>query len=551
MWWDSPVLLIAVAVGAILASLIADRRPAIATALPSVTVPIVAAVSGVALAFSDASPTGWTPFDIVLRIAFGAVVPLAAARAGSLATSWLLLVAAVTVVITEPPAAVVTAVAAGVFWSLATAGVAKRETAAVAAAAGVVPMGFVDWPLASGLSAAAVAVAATPVLLVGLVRADRRVRNRILLGVGLTVLVLGAGAGVGLGSALSAKSDIDTATDLAVDGIDRIGDDDGVAQQRLRDAATHFDDAESKLTAFWAKPALLVPAVAQQSRAVATMASAGADLARTAADATDEADIDSIRPTNGRVDLAALAELSDPLQRSVASLRHASTRLADIRSPLLLPPIVDRLDTLEGEVDDALESASLASDAVALAPEMLGADGPRRYFVALDNPAESTANGGFMGNWAEIVAEDGQLRLQSTGRVRDLRDGGPDPQGRTLVGEDEFVRNYTDSAARLWGNINFTPDNPTVSRIIAQLYPQSGGSELDGVITVTPGRPRRLPRAHRAHPGRGLPGSTHQRERPSDPAARPVPRVPQGRGRRPRGVPVQRGARALRPVDVR
>ena len=40
--------------------------------------------------------------------------------------------------------------------------------------------------------------------------------------------------------------------------------------------------------------------------------------------------------------------------------------------------------------------------------------------------------------------------------------------------------------ARYWGLIGFSPDFPTVGSIIAQLYPRSGGSEIDGVIAIDP-----------------------------------------------------------------
>ncbi|HAS08901.1 MAG TPA: hypothetical protein DCS55_00015, partial [Acidimicrobiaceae bacterium] len=290
----------------------------------------------------------------------------------------------------------------------------------------------------------------------------------------------------GLVAALGARTDVDRAVEFATSGIDRLGDDDERARADLLDAAGAFESARDDLTVWWARPALLVPGVAQQSRAVTTMASAGSDLARTAADATENADVDSIRPRNGRVDLDALDALSEPLQRSLASLRDADTRLDDVETPLLLGPLAERLDTLRTEVTDALGSAELAAQAVDVAADLLGADGPRRYFIAFQNPAEATANGGFMGNWAEIVADDGTLTLTRSGRSRELTEGGANPEGRRIEGEPEFVEVYGQSAARYWGNINYTPDHPTVARIMAQLYPESGGAELDGVIALTP-----------------------------------------------------------------
>lgn len=480
------VLLLAVAAGALIVAVPAVLRPALPMALPPWLVWVAAAGGAVAVGLSDAAPTGWSALDLVLRVGFGALVPLAAARAGSIPTAWLLLVSVATLLVADAPAEAVAAVAAGAFFALMASGTTTPAAAAIAAAAGIAPLAHADWPLATGASAIAMAVATVLVLLVGLIRADQRVGSRIAVAAVLIIVVLGLGAAAGLVAALQARDDVDTAVDFATTGIDQLGDDDDAARRNLRDAAAAFEGAESSLDVWWGKAALLVPGVAQQARAVRTMASAGAELARTAADATEDADVNSVQPVDGRIDLEALAALQEPLERSLGALQRADARLEDVDSPLLLELVAERLDELRTEVGDALGSAELAAEAVEVAPQLLGADGPRRYFVAFQNPAESTANGGFMGNWAEIVADDGQLILARSGRNRELTDGGPNPEGRTIEGEEEFLQNYPYEPARYWGNINLTPDHPTVGRIMAQLYPQSGGAEVDGVIAITP-----------------------------------------------------------------
>lgn len=481
------MLLVAVAVGALVTAVLAVLRPDLPTRVPPVLAWVGVIGGAAAVGVADTAPTGSEPVDLVLRVGFGALVPLAASKAGPLTTCWLHIVAVATLLIAvDAPAGPVAGVAAGAFLALTAAAATTPAMASLTAAAAIAVMAHVDWPVFTGASAAALAVAVVPVLLAGLASAGSPWRGRIVVGTSLAVVLLGAAAAAGLVAALSARSDIDRAVDLARDGIDRIGDDGDRARADLLDAAGAFASAEEDLTVWWARSALLVPGVAQQSRAVTTMASAGADLARTAADATEDADVDSVRPRDGQVDLDALAALQEPLDRSLAALRDADARLDKIETPLLVGPLADRLVTLRTEVTDALGSADLAAQAIDVAPQLLGADGPRRYFVAFQNPAESTANGGFMGNWAEIVADDGLLTLTRSGRSRDLTNGGADPEGRRIEGEPEFVEVYGQSAARFWGNINFTPDHPTVSRIMAQLYPQSGGEELDGVIGLTP-----------------------------------------------------------------
>jgi hypothetical protein len=219
---------------------------------------------------------------------------------------------------------------------------------------------------------------------------------------------------------------------------------------------------------------------------VSTMASAGADLTRTAVEASAEADVDAVRPRDGQVDLAALEDLVDPLDRSLVALQRTAVRLDGVRSPLLVAPVADRLDDLRTDVEGALGSAELASQAVAVAPDLLGADGPRRYFLALQQPAESRALGGFLGSWGEIVTDQGRFELVRTGRYADLRDEGVPAGERQVEAPAELVARYGDPVPTTWGLLGFSPDLPTVADLMVQLYPQSGGEEIDGVFAVDP-----------------------------------------------------------------
>jgi hypothetical protein len=480
------VVVLALATGAVGAAALANLAPARLADPPPILVHIAAATAGLALLAADTAPTGWAPFDAVLRAGLGIAVVLAAARAGSLATGWLASVCAFSATVAIAPAPWAPAAGLGVHLALVVAGLTSPAGRAVVAAAAIAPMGHLDWPLLTGAGAAATAVAVTPVLLAGLARAPRAVRAPVLATVGASVLLAAVGAVGGALAALAARDDVDVAVRAATDGLDLLGDDDDAARARLTEAAESFESAEATLRVWWARPALLVPAVAQQSRAVATMASTGADLSRSAVEASLDADLERVRPRDGTVDLVALAELADPLERSVASLSRAADRLDGVRSPLLVAPVADRLVDLRERVDGALGSAELAGQAVEVAPAMLGADGPRRYFLAFHNPAELRGIGGFMGSWAEMIVDRGRFELVRTGRLRELGSGTAGPGTLRVEGEEEFVARYGPAAARTWGLLSFTPDFPTLARLATQLYPQTTGASLDGVASLTP-----------------------------------------------------------------
>jgi hypothetical protein len=109
-----------------------------------------------------------------------------------------------------------------------------------------------------------------------------------------------------------------------------------------------------------------------------------------------------------------------------------------------------------------------------------------------------------MGNWAEITVTDGRIEMTASGApTTSTRPAIPRPVGsRRAIGSppattirarrmarplrrlqpDSGPDGTTDLA--VWKNINMSPDMATTGRAIADLYPQSGGSELDGVFMM-------------------------------------------------------------------
>ena len=70
-----------------------------------------------------------------------------------------------------------------------------------------------------------------------------------------------------------------------------------------------------------------------------------------------------------------------------------------------------------------------------------------------------------------------------------LNEDVPPPGGstRTLDAPADYLERYLRfTPAQMWQNLNVSPDFPTVGRLIADLYPQSGGAPIDGVIAVDP-----------------------------------------------------------------
>jgi hypothetical protein len=192
-----------------------------------------------------------------------------------------------------------------------------------------------------------------------------------------------------------------------------------------------------------------------------------------------------MRLTQGAVDTTAIARLEEPLRVALQELRQAQAELSQARVRFVLP-ILDRpLARLHGHVAVALDEGETAALAARVVPDLFGSPSPRRYFLAIQTPAELRGTGGMIGNFGELVATNGRLTLERLGRTRELNLGGRRP--RRLTGPQDYVRRYERfEPAETWQNVTMSPDFPSVGAVIQALYPESGGRAIDGVIGIDP-----------------------------------------------------------------
>ena len=231
-------------------------------------------------------------------------------------------------------------------------------------------------------------------------------------------------------------------------------------------------------------PGRLVPGLAQQVDAVEVAVEQSLSVADAAGELVD-IDYQGLR-YDGRLDLPTIEALAPRSAAVHDALDQAVTSIDDARDAPLLPPLRDRLDELSDQVIDARDSASVANSVVSQLPDLLGGHGTRRYLVVFLTPAELRGAGGFIGNYAEIVANGGEVRLIRSGRIADLIDAVP-PGIRTLIAPEDYVRRWARFNPQDYiQDATFSPDWPMDAEVLRGLYPQSGGTVVDGVIGVDP-----------------------------------------------------------------
>ena len=220
--------------------------------------------------------------------------------------------------------------------------------------------------------------------------------------------------------------------------------------------------------------------------ALRTLARDAEELVATGAQAARDADVETLRVDNGRIDPSRVEQMREPLARVSEALDRANDDLEDLASPWLLGPVDDAVTKLTRSVRRARVAAETAALGVKVAPELLGADHPTSYFLAFITPSEARGVGGFMGNWGILTIDDGRLELSQFGRTGELNaagDPGHEADQRT-GGLPRPIR-----AVRPGDRVAQPEHGTRLSDRRAgdpRGLPESGRAPIDGVIAVDP-----------------------------------------------------------------
>ncbi len=138
--------------------------------------------------------------------------------------------------------------------------------------------------------------------------------------------------------------------------------------------------------------------------------------------------------------------------------------------------VLNQLTSLSGSLDAATRFAKAG-------PAMLGADGPRRYFVGEQNNAESRGTGGLIAGYAIVVADHGHISVVAQGSNAAFKA----PSQPVVQESAEFNQLYGNlDPTSSWFQSNVSPDFPTSANIWAHLWEAQSHEHIDGVIGVDP-----------------------------------------------------------------
>ncbi len=318
------------------------------------------------------------------------------------------------------------------------------------------------------------------------IAAQRKKRRRVQIGCGVGALVVVGFIGWLGYEGLQAKSNLEKAQDFATQAKDALlaGDTDR-ARVVAGDADRYAQDAQSSVDSVPWRIAGAVPFLGSpfdSTRQMTTIVSGLTEqVLLPAVDAGSAVSPDQLILDGARINLAALRDAAPVLETTSAAISDLDEQAQNVDSTWL--GLIDdaRVDLQEqvSELSGLLNNTSLAAQ---IAPAMLGADGPRSYFVGFQTNAEARGTGGLVGGFALLRAEDGAVQVDDLASNRELRtnyaplDLGPD-----------FNRAYGASRPTSdFRNSNVSSHFPFAGQIWQHIWQQESGEVVDGAIATDP-----------------------------------------------------------------
>ena len=315
---------------------------------------------------------------------------------------------------------------------------------------------------------------------------ERRKRRNLAIGCTAGAVVV-VGMGVWLAyEGLQAKSSLEQAREYATSSKSALlAGDTETALRTAGDADKYAKQAQDSTHSLPWSIAAAIPwlgtpfASSQQMSDIVTGLTS--DVLVPAVDAGSAVSPDQLILDGARINLAALRDAAPVLETTAAAAAELDARAQDIDGTYLglIDDARTQLQDQTGELSGLLHNTSLAAQ---IAPAMLGADGPRSYFIGFQTNAEARGTGGLLGGFGIVRAADGAVRVDDLASNRELRtnyqplDLGPD-----------FARTYGHSRPTVdFRNSNVSSHFPYAAQIWQSIWQQEPGERVDGAVATDP-----------------------------------------------------------------
>lgn len=177
--------------------------------------------------------------------------------------------------------------------------------------------------------------------------------------------------------------------------------------------------------------------------------------------------------------MEALLEINYEIEEVAKYLDSANENIQKVDIKYLPQETQSKIEIAQKTLPIVSANFSKLSEDYVLIQKMLGGKTPQRYLLIFQNNSEIRATGGFIGNYGILDIENGKVKNLFIDNIFN-----PDGQLKEKVIPPMPIQKI--SAAWSMHDANWFADFPTSAKKIALFYEKTGGSTVDGVISITP-----------------------------------------------------------------
>lgn len=192
-------------------------------------------------------------------------------------------------------------------------------------------------------------------------------------------------------------------------------------------------------------------------------------------------DWNTVMPHTSGADFQPLQAAAPKVASAAYAVRASLERLEAIDPGQLFSQVSEPLHLATMQLKEATGALDSAADVASIAPDMLGANGPRHYLLTIQNNAEARASGGIPGALAVVTFDAGRLSLGAQSSAGEIGTMAP-----TLAVDPEQEQIYSSRLGKFMQDVNLTPDFPTAAGTVQAMWERKTGQRVDGVLSIDP-----------------------------------------------------------------
>jgi hypothetical protein len=285
--------------------------------------------------------------------------------------------------------------------------------------------------------------------------------------------------------ALSAKSSLEQARASAQQAKDALLDGKTAEGSRFAgDAQSHAQAARDATHSLPWNIASAIPLLGSPFKTGQQMSEVVLGLTATVLKPAADAGVD-VAPnrmfSGGQLDVQVLRKQEPALSKIAADAARLNTDAQAISNPHF-PLLSGARSQLQAQTADIAKLMGNTALAAKLAPALMGADGPRSYFMGFQTNAEARGTGGLLGGFGIVRFDNGKATVDTLVSNDELTgfkasvDLGPE-----FNDQYGFTNPYTD-----FRNSNQSAHFPYAAQIWKSMWEQKSGKPVDGVIAIDP-----------------------------------------------------------------